>query len=74
MLNLNYRNDLELEIPIILIKNILTLLKDFLKNVHLEGSQNLNLELKLIRNLFDIGESLKISLDEDDFLAELLYN
>lgn len=44
-----------LEIPKILSNKILTLLKDFLSNVNKEGSQSLNLEIKLIRNLFDIG-------------------
>lgn len=55
MLKLSSQTELELEIPKILSNKILTLLKDFLSNLNKEGSQSLNLEIKLIRNLFDIG-------------------
>ena len=60
---LKFSSKTELEIPKILANKILTLLKDFLSNLNKEGSQSLNLEIKLIRNLFDIGESLKIQLN-----------
>ena len=53
MLKFSSKN--ELEIPKILTNKILTLLKDFLNNLNKEGSQSLTLEIKLIRNLFDIG-------------------
>lgn len=52
---LKFNSKAELEIPKILANKILTLLKDFLSNLNKEGSQSLNLEIKLIRNLFDIG-------------------
>lgn len=52
---LKFGSQTELEIPKILSNKILTLLKDFLSNLNKEGSQSLSLEIKLIRNLFDIG-------------------
>lgn len=52
---LKFSSNAELEIPKVLVSKILTLLKDFLSNLNKEGSQSLNLEIKLIRNLFDIG-------------------
>lgn len=52
---LKFSSKTELEIPKVLANKILTLLKDFLSNLNKEGSQSLNLEIKLIRNLFDIG-------------------
>ena len=52
---LKFGSQTGIEIPKILSNKILTLLKDFLSNLNKEGSQSLSLEIKLIRNLFDIG-------------------
>jgi hypothetical protein len=74
MLSLSNLNDLPLAVPPALFQQILLLLRDFLAHLDKNASQSLTLEIRLIRNLFEISESLKICLSEQDFLSELLYS
>lgn len=74
MLSLSNLDDLSLSVPSSLFQDILLLLRDFLAHLDKNGSASLNLEIRLIKNLFEISEFLKISLSEQDILSELLFS
>lgn len=74
MLSINNLDDLPLVVPSSLFQDILLLLRNFLAYLDKNGSASLNLEIRLIKNLFEISESLKISLSEQDILSELLFS
>jgi len=72
MLSFSNLHSLSLHAPTQLFQKIILLLRDFLSHLDNNGSQSLSLEIKLIKNLFEISESLRISLQDKDLLWELL--
>lgn len=68
MLKLSNTEGLDLDIPTYLQGKNISLLRKFLKNLEKEGSRSLALEIKLVKNLFDIGEAITTNQKEHDFL------